>query len=144
MTKKILRKLVLSLLMAAVAGLPAQLLAQDTNKAATPKPAAGTAKGDAKAEKKPVAGPFRGKLAAMDKVAKTITVGKRTIQITSETKIKRAGKPATFEDGVVGEEASGYVKPTPDGKWLATTVNYGPKAASPSAEKTKPAEKKTN
>ena len=79
--------------------------------------------------KKPVPGPFHGKLAAVDKTAKTITVGKRTFQITAETKINKAGQPATLNDGVVGEVASGYVKPTEDGKWLATTINFGPKPA---------------
>ena len=88
-----------------------------------------------KTETKPKAGPFHGKLVAVDKVAKTITVGKRTFQITSETKIKKAGKPATLDDGVVGEEASGYVKPREDGKLMATTVNFGPKAPAESAEK---------
>jgi hypothetical protein len=89
----------------------------------------------AKTDKKPKPGPFHGKLVAMDKVAKTITVGKRTFNITSETKIKKAGKPATLDDGVVGEEVSGYVKPREDGKLAATTVNFGPKSQSGSAEK---------
>lgn len=78
--------------------------------------------------KKSGAGPFHGKLAALDKQAKTITVGKRTFQITSETKITRGGKPATLDEGVVGEPASGYVKPGADGKLIATKVNFGPKA----------------
>lgn len=89
----------------------------------------------AKTEKKPKAGPFHGKLVAVDKVAKTITVGKRTFNITSETKIKKAGKPATLDDGVVGEEVSGYVKPREDGKLAATTVNFGPKSQPASSEK---------
>jgi hypothetical protein len=88
-------------------------------------------------EKPAKAGPFRGKLAAIDKVAKTITVGKRTFQITSETKLKKAGKPATLEEGVVGEAVSGYIKPSADGKLVATTVNFGPKAAGDSVEKPK-------
>jgi len=41
---------------------------------------------------------------------------------------------------VVGDEVSGYVKPTDDGKWLATTVNFGPKAETKGSEKS--AEKK--
>ena len=75
----------------------------------------------------------------MDKTAKTITVGKRTFQITSETKMFKAGKPATLDEGIIGEEASGYVKPTEDGKLVASKINFGPKAA---AEGTKGPEKK--
>ena len=77
--------------------------------------------------KKPSSGPFHGKLVSVDKHLKTITVGKRTFQITSETKLKKAGKPATLDDGVVGEPVSGYAKSTPDGKLLAKTVNFGAK-----------------
>jgi hypothetical protein len=79
-------------------------------------------------DKKPSAGPFHAKLAAVDKIGKTITVGKRTFQITSETKLNKAGKPATLDDAVVGEEVSGYVKPNDEGKLVATKVNLGPKA----------------
>ncbi len=114
---------------------------QNTNPpAATNTAGAGNTPG-AKPAKKPGAGPFHGKLAALDQAAKTITVGKRTFQITSETRIRKSGKPATLEDAVVGEPVSGYVKPSAGGKLLATTVNFGakPKAAGksgpPSANK---------
>ena len=50
--------------------------------------------------------PFRGKLAAVDKTAKTIKVGKSIYQITSETRLLKGGKPATLGDGVVGEAPS--------------------------------------
>ena len=60
----------------------------------------------------------------MDKTAKTIKVGESVYQITSETKITKDGKPATLEDGVVGEPVSGYAKPTEDGKMAATTVHF--------------------
>jgi len=74
-----------------------------------------------------LAHPFRGKLAAVDKVAKTITVGKSVYHITSETKIKKGDKPAILEDGVIGEPVSGYAKPMEGGKMLASSVNFGPK-----------------
>lgn len=77
--------------------------------------------------------PFRGKLAAVDKTAKTITIGKSVYLITSETKIKKAGQPATLADGVIGEPASGYAKPTADGKMWASSLNFGPKPASTTA-----------
>jgi hypothetical protein len=131
-----LKLAVLSLLALAIAGMPAQLTAQTNAKPASAKQPAAEKKEPAKAEKKPMPGPFHGKLAAMDKAARTITVGKRTFFITAETKIRKGGNPATLDDGVVGEQASGYVKPSEDGKLIATTVNFGPKPGSKSAEKT--------
>jgi hypothetical protein len=113
------------------------LLAQPTNEVSAP-PKAGHGTNQAtKTEKKPVPGPFHGKLLALDQNAKTIMVGKRTFQITSETKIKKAGKPATLADGVVGEPVSGYVKPIANGKWTAVSVNFGPKAQEGSSESKK-------
>jgi hypothetical protein len=76
---------------------------------------------------KQTAGPFRGKLAVLDKSAKAITVGKRTFHVSSETKIIKGGKPATLEDGVVGEECSGGFKTAEDGKLVATKLTFGPK-----------------
>jgi hypothetical protein len=121
------------LLAAAIAGMPAQLLAQTTN---TPAPAKKSA---AKKESKKAAKahPFNGKLAAVDKVAKTIKIGESVYQITSETKITKDGKPATLDDGVVGEPVSGYVKPTEDGKTPATTVHFGGKGDSKKDKKEK-------
>jgi hypothetical protein len=112
----------LTLTATAIALMPTYAAAQTTNKAAS-KPAA-EAKETAK---KPVAHPFHGKLAALNKDLKTITVGKSTFHITAETQIKKAGKPATLDDGVIGEQASGYVKPDENGKLIATKVNFGPK-----------------
>ena len=123
------------LLAAGVAGLPAQLLAQTTNKPAASK-APAAEKTDSAAKK---AHPFRGKLAAVDKVAKTISLGKSTYYITSETKFKKADKPATLDDGVIGEDVSGYVKPGDGGRMVAATVNFGPKTDAKTA--TKKAEK---
>ena len=118
------------LLGAALFGAPTRLAAQTTNKPAATKKSAAETQESTKGEKKPAAGPFHGKLATVDQTAKTISVGKRTFLITSETKIKKEGKPATLQDGVVGEEVSGYVKPNEAGKLVATTVNFGPKPKS--------------
>src|SRR5437868_1540907 len=94
---------ILSLILGGLAIGPTQGHAQSTNQSATAKKSGGDTKAAAGAEKKPMAGPFHGKLAKVDKVAKTITVGKRSFQITSETKLKKTGgKPATLDDGVVG------------------------------------------
>lgn len=116
----------LGLLAVALAGSPAQLLAQTTNNPTATKKATVTKK-DA-ATKSKAAHPFHGKLAAVDKIAKTIKVGESVYQVTSATKITKDGKPATLEDGVVGEPVSGYVKPTEDGKMPATTLHFGAKA----------------
>jgi colicin import membrane protein len=144
--KSMLRISAVSLLALAIAGPPASALAQTTNKPALEKKAAADKKAATdkaatekqaatKTEKKASAGPFHGKLAALDKMAKTITVGKRTFLITSETKMFKAGKPATLDDGVVEEEVSGYVKPNDEGKLVATKVTFGPKTTAKSAEK---------
>jgi hypothetical protein len=139
----ITRLSLLGLTVVALAGAPLNLFAQSTNKISAEKKTAGETADSANTEKSAKGGgPFHGKLAALDKVAKTITVGKRTFQITSATKIKKAGKPATLEDGVVGETVSGYVKPAGEGKLNATTVNFGPKATSDTGEKPQAASEK--
>ena len=134
MMRSVLRIGAVGLLAVAIAAMPAQLLAQSTNKPAADTKAA--VKKDTTAKKKQ-AHPFHGKLAAVDKVAKTIKVGESIYQITSETKITKAGKPATLEDGVVGEPVSGYVKPTGDGKMTATMVRFGAKVEEPGTDKKK-------
>ncbi len=141
MSNPILRTGALGLVAVALTLSPAALLAQTNEKPAAAKtPATGKKEPSGK---KQTAGPFRGKLAAVDKTAKTITMGKRTFQITAETKIFKAGKPATLEDAVLGEEVSGGFKTTEDGKLLATKVNFGPKvdAASSGTKKEKKTEK---
>ena len=120
------------------------LLAQNTNAAASAPKTAHATNETAKTPKQPVAGPFHGKLLAADLNAKTISVGKRTFQITSETRMKKAGKPATMAEGVVGEPVSGYVKPGPNGKWIAVSVNFGPKPEEAKAEKKTKPEKEQN
>ncbi len=124
-----------SLLAAAIAGMPLQVLAQSTNQPAATKKSA-TAKKDSAAKKKS-AHPFHGNLAAVDKAAKTIKLGESVYQITSETKITKDGKPVTLDDGVIGQPVSGYAKPTEDGKMAATTVHFGAKVADKGTEKKK-------
>jgi hypothetical protein len=125
----------MALLLTSLPSFSPALHAQPTNSAGTTKK-----ESPKTAPKKPSAGPFNGKLAAVNLQAKTIQVGKRTFQITSETKLYKDGKTAALADGTVGEAVSGYVKPTDDGKWLATTVNFGPKPSgkSPSEPAKKP------
>src|SRR3989442_1367699 len=94
-----------------------------------------------KSERKQKQMPFRGKVSAVDKTAKTVTLeGKeksRTFQITSATKIAKDGKPAVMDDVIVGQTVRGLAKETATGKWEVVTLNMGAKAG-----KAKDAEKK--
>jgi|ERR1019366_3108585 preprotein translocase subunit YajC len=121
--KSVLKFGAVGLLAAAIIGMPTQLLAQTTNKTTASKKA--TVEKKATADKKRTGGGVHGNLAAIDKTAKTITVGKHTYQITAETKIFKAGKPATLDDGVQGEYVSLGYHATDDGKLNATTVKFG-------------------
>jgi hypothetical protein len=135
MLKSYLRISAVILLAAAIAGLPLQVLAQSTNKSAAVKKSSQD-QTDPSVKKK-AGHPFRGKLAAVDKTTKTIKVGESIYQVTSQTKITKAGKPATLDDGVVGEEVAGYARPTDDGKMVASSVRFGPKPEAASTDKKK-------
>lgn len=89
----------------------------------------------AKKAKKTGSVAFTGKVSAVDTNAMTLTVGKHTLDITSETKITKDGQPATLADATVGEKAMGSYKTGTDGKLTATTVDCSTKAA----KKKKPA-----
>jgi Domain of unknown function (DUF5666) len=89
-------------------------------------PAATEKKAAPKEAKKKAATPARGKADAIDKIAKTVKVGERTFQVTSETKITKAGKPATLDDGKVGDEV-GLSYNEVDGKLVARSLRFGPR-----------------
>jgi hypothetical protein len=126
MKKSILKLWLPGLLVAAIAGMPLQLRAQDTNKAPTEKKEARSKKSGA---------PFHGKLKAVDNTAKSISVGNLVIQTTSETKITKAGKRATLADGAEGEEVSGSYRKTDEGKLNAVTIHFGPKDSKSQSKK---------
>jgi hypothetical protein len=100
-------------------------------------------KGKAKAEGKEKAKadryPFTGKVKAADKNAMTVTLeGKtkeRVIAVTSETKITKDGKPATFGDIAAGETIRGTVKKDAEGKEHAASVLIGAAPAKKSEKK---------
>jgi hypothetical protein len=82
--------------------------------------------------------PFRGKIAAVDKQAKTVKVGERTFQITAESKISKAGKAATLDDATVGEEVGGAYRETADKKLNVVSLRIGPRPdAAPKKEDVK-------
>jgi hypothetical protein len=120
MKKMILKITAVSLFAATLAFLPTTLCAQDTN---TPAMSDMPVK-----HKKHEVLPFHGKLAAVDTNAMTLTVGTRTFEITSDTKISKADKPATLADGVVGEMVGGAYKKGTDGKLTATSIRFGLKS----------------
>ena len=96
----------------------------------------------AKPEHKQRAVAFHGKVKAVDKVAKTVTVeGKekdRTVQVTSETKITRDGKPAVFDALAVGESVGGRAKENAGGKLEALSLSVGAKPEKPKPHGKKP------
>ena len=119
MKRNILRIAVLSLLAAAIAVVSTQTLAQEKKE----KPA--VQKKDAPKGERGI--PFHGKITAVNKAAKTVTVGERVFQVTSDTKIKKLGKPATLNDGVVGEDIGGTYIKGDNGKLTAKSLRFGPK-----------------
>ncbi len=130
MNKKFILKLsLLGLLAVAVAGTPLALREQTTSTNAVPKK---------KTSNRIL--PFHGKLKAIDNTATTITVGTETIQITSETKSTKLGKPATLEDGTVGDDVAGAYRKDAEGKSDAVSLRFGLKPTPESGSKTnKPA-----
>ena len=118
--KKIIPKLaVIGLLAATIAVAPTQMSAQEKKEA----PAAEKKH----APKRERGLPFHGKVTALDKTAKTVTVGKRVFHITSATRIVKNGKPATLNDGAVGDEVGGSYTKSDDGKLTAKMLRFGPK-----------------
>ena len=86
---------------------------------------------EASAKEKRPNHPFRGKLSAVDKSAMTISLeGKekpRTIRITAQTRIAKAGKPATLADAIIGDEVAGQVVKTAEGHEEALSLRLGAK-----------------
>ena len=126
MKKSFIQKTITGLLAVALVGIAFQARAEDK------KTDAKTNAPSAKAEVvKHDRLPFGGTLSAVDKTAMTVTVKKKeaekTFQVTSTTKITKAGKPATLNDAVVGEECGVSFKKTADGKLEALSLRLGAK-----------------
>lgn len=92
--------------------------------------------------------PFRGKVGAIDKEKKTITIlGKekgRVLYLSDKTKIVKGGKPAKLEDAAVGDQIAGRLSKTSDGKEMLVSLRIGPKPASTKHQKEKPDKSETN
>jgi len=78
-------------------------------------------------------GPFRGKVAAVDTTAMTLTVGTQTYNVTSDTKITKDGKPATLADLTVGTLVGGSYKKDGD-KLNALVIHAGERAKKKAAQ----------
>jgi hypothetical protein len=63
-----------------------------------------------------------GKVSEVDTNAMTLTVGKRTFEITSETRINKGGEPAILSDIVVDDRV-GVAYKKADGQFDAITIN---------------------
>ena len=143
MKKHIAKLSMLTLCAAAILVVPASSRAQATNTAPAAVPAAAPAVAPVAAQhhaaaaaqtppvKKhtaaPATLPFRGTLTTVDTNAMTLTVGKRTFNMTSETVVTKDDKPAVLADGVAGEPVRGSYKKNADGKLDAVTIRFGGK-----------------
>lgn len=122
MKKYIAPLAVLSLLAAGMLVVPVAAQAQDantnasSNQAMTPQ------------SKRHHVIPFRGRVGAVDANAMTLTVGKRTFQVTSDTKILKDGQPAALADGMAGKPVRGAYRKSDDGKLVALSVYFGAKS----------------
>jgi DNA-binding NtrC family response regulator len=124
--KKLILSGLASLLAVALVGMPTTSRAQASTNAPAKK--AAPAK---KTNNRAI--PFHGNVKALDNNAKTLSVGKETFQVNSETKIIKMGKPATLADGEVGEKVAGQYHKDTDGKLTATSIRFGPKAPTESS-----------
>lgn len=117
MKKHIAKFSMLTLCAAAILAVPASSSAQAiTNTPAQP-------------DKKHTAAPsvalaFHGVLTAVDTNAMTLTVEKRTFNMTSETIVTRNDKPAVLAEGTVGDLVSGTYKKNAEGKLDAVTLRF--------------------
>jgi hypothetical protein len=75
--------------------------------------------------------PYRGKITALDKTAKTISLaGKekdRVFQVIAETRILKDGKPVLWEEVQVGEQVRGQARLVDQGNPELLSLYLGPK-----------------
>ena len=135
----------LTLCAAAILVVPASSRAQATNNApaalpaaapvaapaTTPAAAAQTTPVKKHTAAAPATLPFRGTVTTVDTNAMTLTVGKRTFNMTSETAVTRDDKPAVLADGAAGEQVRGSYKKNAEGKLDAVTIHFGGKQKEP-------------
>jgi len=117
---------------------PVQSLAQE-KKPENPAEKSGGEQGDIKKAPNPNRSiPFRGKVDAVDKAAKTVKVGTRVFLVNADTKIQKDNKAGTLDDIAVGEPIRGAYRQAEDGKMTAISLSLGAKAAETGATGEKP------
>jgi hypothetical protein len=121
-----MKKTILKIAVCALFAAPVLSRGQDaaTNMVATPPTeiAAPAAKTPAKPKKANTTLVATGKIVNVDTNAMTLTVGKRTFELTSETRITKGEKPAVLGDLVVDEKVGVAYKKAGD-KLDAITIN---------------------
>ncbi len=124
-----MKKLIASLFICAVATCTTLTLTAADKPADKPAaPEKGGKKNDKNADKKAARSlPFRGKVTAVDKDAKVLTVGERKFHVTATTKIMKTGKPAILTDAQVGDEVGGAYREVDGGKLELVSLRIGPK-----------------
>lgn len=75
-----------------------------------------------KAEKGKV---FKGKIEAVDAVAKTLTVEGKAILVSDATKLKKEGKAITLAELKVGDQVHGKTRQNSEGKLEAIHIEVG-------------------
>jgi hypothetical protein len=122
-----MKKTIFKIAVCALLAAPALSRGQDAStNLVTPLPttAAAPAAADAPAKPKKAGATLvaTGKVVNVDTNAMTLTVGKRTFELTSDTRVTKAGKPAILSDIVVDDKVGIAYKKVGD-KFNAITIN---------------------
>jgi hypothetical protein len=125
-----MKRTILKIAVCALLAAPVLSRAQDTNSIAAPAALppvvaeipATNAPAPAKQKKVDTTLVASGKVVNVDTNAMTLTVGKRTFEMTSETRITKAGRPAILSDIAVDEKV-GIAYKKVGGKFDAITIN---------------------
>src|SRR5665213_2984456 len=133
MKKNILKSAVCSMVALAMIFMPAFLRAQDAMSTNAPAMSDQT-NAPVKKHRKHDWLVFNGKVNSIDTNVMTLTVGERTFEISSDTRITKDGEPAILSEGIVGDKVGGAYKKSDDGKLTATTIHFGKKMKSKSSE----------
>jgi len=115
----------------------APLLAQTTNQPSPHKKSSSTKQQAGECEDKPSRYPYHGKLKDVNKAARTFQVGNTVYHLLPESRISKAGKPATLADAAIGEQVSGLAQKGEGDKRIALSLTIGPKPDTGSATKKK-------
>lgn len=134
MIKSSIKYMLMGVAALAIASLPVQAADKAEKVEGQPKKEATEKAAPSKGDKAARAIPFHGTLAS--KTDASITVGGRTFQVTSETKIMKDGKPATLASGEVGKEVAGQYREQ-DGKLVTKMIRFGAKPEAKEGEQPK-------